>query len=333
MEIKGEEFLKKVKIKQEKEELEEKLTELRQKESEVYSNNQEVIKDDEPYSNNQSEPEFDLNISQNAQAAYENIALDEQPNATTNPDKKRNYLILGLALIILFLITILTFKILFSDDEENKNDGFTNKEVTQEQTSNQLTNSVDSNFQKIMNEKKKREEAINQNRIEENRLESAKLVEENESINDAKLDETIRKVQQKEQEQLSVTQKIIRDIEEKQVEQKPIVVEETKKEVVKTVQKPKETTTTVKNLVKNIESSTPKGYFVQVGAFTKTPSQNYINNIKKANLKYKVYPVEVNGTLYNKVLIGPYSSRAQAKQDVENIKKKLNLSSAFVLKF
>ena len=181
-----------------------------------------------------------------------------------------------------------------------------------------------------MNEKKKREEEINQNRLEENRLEAAKLVENN-PMSDESMTEAIKKVEQKEQEQLSVTQKIIRDIEDKQIEQKPIIIEEPK-EVVKTVEKPKETTS-VKNLVKNIESSAPKGYFVQVGAFTKTPSQNYINNIKKANLKYKVYPVEVNGTLYNKILIGPYSSRAQAKQDIDNIKNKLNLSSAFVLKF
>lgn len=329
MEIKGEEFLKKVKIKQEKEELEEKLSELRQRESEVYSNAQNVIKD-EDYPDSSSSAEFDLKISQSAQNAYENIALDEEPSNITNPDKKRNYLILGVALIILFLITILTFKIVFGEDEEKKQDNFTTNQTTQEQ-SNQLANSVDSNFQKIMNEKKKREEEINQNRLEENRLEAAKLVENNQ-MSDDNMNEAIKKVQQKEQEQLSVTQKIIRDIEEKQVETKPIVVDEPKKEVVKTVEKAKETTS-VKNLVKNIESSTPKGYFVQVGAFTKTPSQNYINNIKKANLKYKVYPVEVNGILYNKVLIGPYSSRAIAKQDIENIKNKLNLSSAFVLKF
>lgn len=72
---------------------------------------------------------------------------------------------------------------------------------------------------------------------------------------------------------------------------------------------------------------------MQIGAFSKTPSANYINKIRSANLKYKIYKVNVKGKMYNKVLIGPYSSRATAKQNVEDIKKKLNLSGAYVLKF
>jgi DedD protein len=331
MEIKGEQFLKKAKIKQEKEELEEKLTELKQEEDQVYTNQEELIRDETPTSDNNHE--FDLNVNQDSKVAYDNIMLDEEPTRNINPDKKRNYLILGLVLIILFLITILIFRMVMGDDEKNKDDGFTSTKI-EEQINNQLASKVDSNFQKIMNEKKKREEEINQRRLEETRLQASELTEEQEETNpmsDKALNETINKVKEKEKAQLNETQRIIKTIEEKQVAPKPIVVkQEPKEEIQKIIQKPK--ATSVKELVNKVESSKPNGYFIQVGAFTKTPSQKYINTIKNANLKYIVHIVTIKGSTYNKVLVGPYSSRAQAKQDVENVKRKLKLSSAFVLK-
>lgn len=85
--------------------------------------------------------------------------------------------------------------------------------------------------------------------------------------------------------------------------------------------------------MENQSNDISKGYFVQVGAFTRKPSDSYINSIRNAKLKYKIYQVEIKGTLYNKVLIGPYSSRAAANEEIDDIKKKLNISSAYVLKF
>ncbi|MFA9373782.1 MAG: SPOR domain-containing protein [Poseidonibacter sp.] len=55
--------------------------------------------------------------------------------------------------------------------------------------------------------------------------------------------------------------------------------------------------------------------------------------MRDANLKYKIHQVEVKGKIFNKVLIGPYSSKASASENINDIKKKLNLSSAYVLKF
>ena len=76
-----------------------------------------------------------------------------------------------------------------------------------------------------------------------------------------------------------------------------------------------------------------KGYFVQIGAFSKKPSDSYINTIRNENFKYKIYQTEIKGTLYNKVLIGPYSSRAAANQDMDAIKEKLSVTNAFIVKF
>ena len=83
----------------------------------------------------------------------------------------------------------------------------------------------------------------------------------------------------------------------------------------------------------NTEMSTGSGYFVQVGAFTKKPSDSFINSIRNAKLKYKIYQHEVKGVLYNKVLIGPYSSKESAAQSVGTIKESLNITNAHVVKF
>jgi len=118
----------------------------------------------------------------------------------------------------------------------------------------------------------------------------------------------------------------LKKIETKIEEKKEIV----KKEIVKEKVEPKKS---IKALVENSSNEMTKGYFIQIGAFRKKPSDSYITNIRNANLKYKIYQVDVKGTLYNKVLIGPYSSRALANENIDNIKKKLNLSSAYILKF
>ena len=58
-----------------------------------------------------------------------------------------------------------------------------------------------------------------------------------------------------------------------------------------------------------------------------------INEIRNGGFKYKVYQIEIKGTIYNKVLIGPYSTKGSAGQDVDNIKEKLKVTNAFVVKF
>jgi DedD protein len=39
------------------------------------------------------------------------------------------------------------------------------------------------------------------------------------------------------------------------------------------------------------------GYFVQIGAFSKQPTQNYLNNLEKEGFKYKVIQESVKGTM------------------------------------
>ncbi|GGD34689.1 hypothetical protein GCM10012288_05800 [Malaciobacter pacificus] len=299
MQIKGEEFIKKVQLQQEREELEQKLNELEEAEQ-TYTEEDPVIVET-PISN-----EHELN----------NIMLDANEPINNDNDNKKKYLALGIVLVVLFLLTIIIIRLLTGDEKE---DDFTSSKASSLEMKKLEENSnIEENFQKIINERIKKEAetvANTDTKSSEDKIDNIEQniqEEEKEKTLQSTLDETIKKIEEKTKE--------IQKTEEKAVKTKPEVKEEPKK--------------SIKDLVQSTASNEViSGYFVQIGAFTKTPSSSYINKIRDAGLKYKVYKVEVKGTMYNKVLIGPYSSRAVAKDNIDSIKKKLNLSSAYVLKF
>jgi len=295
MEIKGEEFIKKVQLQQEREELEQKLSELEEVQTSIGENN--TIRNE--------------SINQPIDTELGNIMLDN-PSSNEENNKKK-YLILGLILVILFLLTIIVIRLLTDDSKE---DSFTTNKTNpiETKTLNDDSN-IEENFQKIMNERiqknTQKEEVSSEEKIDSINAKKEPTQEEDKKSTNDILDETIKKIEA--------------EIKPKKQELKKVIP---KKEVIR-----KTPTQSVKDLVKDISSSAPKGYFVQIGAFSKKPSNSYISKIKNANLKYKIHQVEVKGKLFNKVLIGPYSSRASATGNIENIKKKLNLSSAYILKF
>lgn len=300
MQIKGEEFIKKVQLQQERDELEKKLSELEEVET-TFSQETTTIPN-----SNEEQIEHDL----------DNIMLEiNEPN---NEENKKKYLILGIVLVVLFLLTIVVIRLL-TNDEPQKEDTFNSKNADSTQMKKIEENAnIEENFQKIINDRIKKENAqqVTNNTTTEQKLDNVQ--EEKQVVNETpvvvepqkeNLDETLKKIEAK-------------------IEEKQAIKEEPKVEVKK--EEPKKT---IQDLVKSSSNEVISGYFVQIGAFTKTPASSYINKIRDANLKYKIYKVEVKGTMYNKVLIGPYSSRAAANENIENIKKKLNLSSAYILKF
>lgn len=72
---------------------------------------------------------------------------------------------------------------------------------------------------------------------------------------------------------------------------------------------------------------------MQVGAFSREPNKQFLTQIQTSGYQYKIYQDMVNGINYNKVLVGPYNSKAEASANIENIKKALGLNSAFILGF
>jgi DedD protein len=332
MQIKGEEFIKKVQLQQEREELERKLNELEDVEMSIQD--EPVILSRNINNNTINEVENDVEMNDHE---LNNIMLGSSSNS--NEENKKKYLILGIVLVVLFLLTIIIIRLL--SGETTKEDQFTSNNADSSEIKKLSENSnIEENFQKIINERVKKDSAApmvpeiaktNEDKVEniqqtsENTLEGNETIQQDEApatITNEALDETIKKIEDKKAVQ---KEKAVEKTVEKVTKKEPV-----KKEVaqVKTEEK-----RSARNVAETSSSDMSKGYFVQIGAFSKKPSDSYINTIRNEKFKYKIYQTEIKGTLYNKVLIGPYSSRAAASQDIDAIKEKLSVTNAFIVKF
>jgi len=115
------------------------------------------------------------------------------------------------------------------------------------------------------------------------------------------------------------------------------VVQVPKKEEVKTVVKPivqqvvKKTKQIVKRTsIKHVGTKATKGVYIQVGATSKlTPSKKFLKKISGEKFSYKLLPINVKGKKITKILVGPFKNRASAKQNLVKVKKSLN-KNAFI---
>ncbi|PHO09011.1 hypothetical protein CPG37_11210 [Malaciobacter canalis] len=307
MEIKGEDFLKKVQKKQETEELEQRLSQLKGDEETVQPNQQYYSKP-----NMQDDDAVKVDIDDQELG---DIMLNGASNNSgqSNETNKRKYLILGLVLIILFLLTIVIIRLLNSpsDDESFSN----SQEQTKEEKSLE-NDSIEQQYQKIIDEKLKN--------IKEQTNQTQEVDTQDSELNIDSIEQKEKKVEEE------TAKPDVFGIKEKQEAKKEVVKKVTKPVVKKQEVKKQETTKTVK---KQISTSKPKGTFVQVGAFSKQPAKKYLEKIEKNGFNYTIYKVTVNGKVYNKVLVGPYKNRANAEENMSIIKRKLNISSAFILRF
>ena len=313
MEIRGEEFIKKVQLKQEKEEIEQRLSEISNAEA-VY---EEPVQKSVP-------PRLDKEIEIQEEQEYSDIMLAA---SSSNELNKKKYLILGLILVILFLLTIIVIRLLTNDSEKDDSFSKSNTNTSEKVLANE---NIEEQYQKIINEKLKN------------------IQQEKAVISDAeeKIDEKLN-LQKIEEKEKVVESKIkenkpdvfnVKKVEKVYVPPKKVALEEPKVKKVQAKPAPKKVVKKVqpKPLVKKTSSNVttkPKGTFVQVGAFSKMPSNKYLSTVTKNGFTYKVYKVTINNKLFHKVLIGPYNSRGQAKLATDNIKKKLNISGAFILTF
>ncbi|QDF28369.1 SPOR domain-containing protein [Halarcobacter anaerophilus] len=302
MEIKGEDFIKKVQLKQEKSEIEQRLNEIKSSESQFQEEAQQ----------RPSQSQLDREIEIQEEREYSDIMLGK---SNTNEQNKKKYLVLGLILVILFLLTIIIIRLLTNDSTSN--DSFTNdNEQTQQELSG--NENIEEQYQKIINEKLKNikegkeKEAQVEQEVDKNL--NLKQIEQNE-VNETVEPETKPDVFEVKKEEPKPVKKVVKP--------KPAVKKsEPKKSVPKAVSSSSQTVTTK-----------PKGTFVQIGAFSKMPSAKYLNTITSKGFSYKIYKVSINGKMFHKVLIGPYTSRGQARNATDDIKRKLNVSGAFILTY
>jgi DedD protein len=326
MEIKGEDFIKNVQIKREQTELEERLMELEAQAKNINSSSKNPYEQSNPYASNDNFTYEEEVIK--TESELDDILLGANNNSQ-NKDNKKKYIILGLVLAVLFLITIIIFRLL--DNESKIDDSLTQKKETISQDK-PLGDNIEQQYQKIVNEKLKSIEDLNKKTEEQK-----KNITESMDLNNIQKEEKKVALPETSQKDIAKAKELKKDIfnveskvEEKKVEKpKPVVkktvIKETPKKVVKKVTKD-----TGFNKATN---SKPSGTFIQVGAFSRTIDKKYMDTLKNSNFKYVFYKVNVKGTTFTKVLVGPFNSRSDAINKMNDIKAKLNIKSAFIMKF
>ncbi len=320
MQISGDDFLKKVQLKQEGEELKRKLNELNQAESNMQNLNLSNSLNSAYNSDNSYEEiqRLQNNIElENSNDEFDSLILEKRSNRS---DNKKKYLMLGAILLVLFLLTVVIVGLLSNKDK--KGDPFMPQDSSSSDTNISKESSIEESYQKILDDTNRKSAEQSLEDIKENdsldNLNSIKeIVQEPKetTITNEDLDKTIQKIEEKK----SVAPVV--KVEEKKA---PSTQNEPKKSIRELV----EGKSTQNSATKAAETttSTSKGFYVQIGAFKNRPDSAYLQKIKQNGFEYKI----IEESNLNKLLIGPYSSRANANTQMPNIKTKLNIQSAFI---
>jgi len=93
-------------------------------------------------------------------------------------------------------------------------------------------------------------------------------------------------------------------------------IEQKKSAEIKKVAPPKEAVAQTKT-----PSTTPAGYYVQVGSFSKIqPSKQFLDSITKLGYGYTFHKVSDNVTPVNKVLVGPFENETEARKALKSVR-------------
>ena len=292
METRGEEFIKNIKAKQEKDELEQRINEL----NKMDTSNKKV-----------EEPIVEEEIVDLPAQELGDILLSEKQN----PADKKKYIILGLSLVALFILTIIIIRVISSPSTENEIVEEKVEKVPEDKVEKDMTD-IEKQYQDIINQKLKNLRENSEDEIESNQNTGIDINELE------KKEQAIDKPQEELAPKQSATKQDVFGMEKTEADNEPKVVEK------KVVSKPK-ASPTVSNAIK------PKGYFIQIGAFSRSPSKTLLNSINQSGFKYVLYDVEVKGRNFTKVLIGAYPSKASASKDLGLVRSVLKVPGAYVL--
>ncbi len=356
MEFKSDEFIRNIEIEKEKAELNKRADALEseKKASVVQTDISDISLDkSKPMPNNSFNDEPVLvDIKNQEPEQLDDIRLSPHNMDTSNQESKKKYLILSGSLIVLFVLTIIIIRLMSQDEDEAKLFVNNVEQIKEEKIFD--TKDANAKYQELIDKKTKQTiqkeldiETIAKKEIplpkeEEsitNEEAATKIIEESRGdvfgmetttnipkhtvkdlINTLEQNESSEPIQVNDQIEVEEPKKIIKP--KKQI--KP--VKEIKQPKVKPVK-------TVKKISPSLKE--PKrltGTFVQIGAFSKPPSKTLLNKITRAGYGYKIHKMVIKGTLYNKVLIGPYKNKTEATKYIARIKKDLKINSTYILR-
>ncbi len=285
------------------------------------------------------------------------IVLEKKSSTSSGPEKTKKMLLTAATLVLLFLIGLVVMKLINNPNNANQaniaqiGDDLTEKADSTIEGISKKVEETNSLFQQepIIDETSqtdlKFEEMVRKLKAQDSNEETP--VEKVEEVVKKSVNENTKKIQQTKEEFAQKADKLAENIlkQKESVKEKTVKpLAETKKEVIKTAtkvvpQKVKDETpvkkavpvkkevilSTVVDKTKNTKLSTLSGYFIQVGATANVfPDRRYLKKIKNAGFDYVVHSMTINGKKIKKILIGPYTSKNEAKIKLPAVKAKIN---------
>ena len=149
-------------------------------------------------------------------------------------------------------------------------------------------------------------------------FEEIEVVEEDsQEIND--LDAIAQKLKLESEQEQEIEKVVVAPTPKPKPKPKPVIIKEIAKKVVKHTKKQNSTIAT-------------KGYYVQVGSFSKyAPDKKFLQSIVDKGYSYKYHTVMRNSKTLNKVLVGPFRTQSEAKDARRVIRKSIE-AGAFLVK-
>lgn len=343
MKVDGKEFMRNVSIEQERDGL-------IKEQQRLESQKRDAIKRDQDYM-------ADNNIDKN-DSAYIDLSLDNTPTneeeslikdirlEPEDPNKtKKKYIILGIGLILIFVITILIIRLISNNNVEKSSEN-SNPE-TKVLNRDKILDKIDTNeeYQDVIDKKNyvKDSEKSNTN---SNKNDINEIVVPGGTTENTPIIIDTPKPKSKPKRDLFGLDKTAKKTEVVKVKHKtpaPVKVKKVvvpikkkiTKHAVKKVSAPKRKMVVKSPVETNFakQSTNVSGYYIQLGAFTKKPSDKLLNSISKKGYKYTVHTMTIKGRIYNKVLIGSYKSRVSAKKLLKKVRSDFNNKNAYILKF
>ncbi|MEA2017129.1 MAG: SPOR domain-containing protein [Campylobacterota bacterium] len=344
MKVDGKEFMRNVGIEQERDGLIKEQQKLESQKRDAIQRDQDYMADNNIDENDSAYIDLSLNNTppiDESENVIQDIRLEpEDPNKT-----KKKYIILGIGLILTFVITILVIRLISNNDVEQTIENL-NPE-TKELNRDKILDKIDTNeeYQKVIDKNSYVEDSEKSNTdTTKNEINEIVIPGETSQNTPIVIDTPKPKVEPKRDLfGLDNTVKKTEVVEVKPKTPTPVKVEKVVKLVKKEITKPaveKKSAPKRKivvaspvetNFTKN--SANVSGYYIQIGAFTKKPSDKLLNSISKKGYKYTIHTMRIKGKVYNKVLIGSYNSRANATKLLNKVKKDFNNKNAYILKF
>jgi DedD protein len=331
MKINGEEFLKNVSLEQDKATLQDRQTILE-------SQKKRSVGQEATYFEN----DINLNNDSTLKIDDREAVINKLEDIALKPDiegtEKKKWIILAIVVVIISLAIVVVMRLLSNNAQEQK---LKDIEPKQEKLQKEkILDSIKPDIQAIKH--KKQVKKVIEEKLD---IQTPPIVEEpvkeqkvNIDLPEPKKEKPVVKIdkqkKQKEVKDLFGLEKTAKPVEKQKKKQQKKEIKKTKS--VKIYSQPKRQIVvpapTEVNVDKKVNGKL-RGYFVQIGAFTKQPTKKFLSNILAKGYNYKIYSITIKGKKFNKVLIGPYPTKQIALKNRAKIRKAFKNPGAYILKF